>query len=282
MPLSSHDPPHPHLVTPTNESLDAVSTLAQAVYASRSSSAACRCRCECNLFPHSNSHCVPAWTMFAYNDICVQTHTSWHDISARTHASWHIRVLLLSIQIMHHVCVYSCTCIVVSMRVIRQVRHLTSHVDALKHQQQAIQTRFINVFEELKTLKWGVSASLFARSAWTWKCFTCMHHLCFMCVCTGMVPSTYTVCVTWVVLSMQGVGVRGVCDVCCQVVTTEQARVRMDEAGTRYRHHACNIQVSLVACVYTYIHPYIHTYIEHTPLPSLLQHAGIICCNTQV
>jgi hypothetical protein len=31
-----------------------------------------------------------------------------------------------------------------------------------------------------------------------------------------------------------------VCDLCCQVVTTVQARVRMDDAGKRYRHEACN------------------------------------------
>ncbi len=47
----------------------------------------------------------------------------------------------------------------------------------------------------------------------------------------------------------QTVIMRGVCDVCGQVVTTEHARVRMDDAGTRYRHEACNSQVSCVAAI---------------------------------
>jgi hypothetical protein len=75
----------------------------------------------------------------------------------------------------------------------------------------------------------------------------------YMHVCTGVVTSTYTVSLTRLFLLVQGAGVRGVCDVCCQVVTTEQARVRMDDAGTRYRHEACNNQVLFVAYIHMYI-----------------------------
>ncbi len=38
--------------------------------------------------------------------------------------------------------------------------------------------------------------------------------------------------------------VRGVCDVCMQAVTTDHERIRMDDAGMRFRHLECNHKVA--------------------------------------
>jgi hypothetical protein len=82
-----------------------------------------------------------------------------------------------------------------------------------------------------------------------------------------------------------------VCEVCAMCAAKWWRQSRLASGWMRQAHAtATTPATSRYHLLHVYIHPSIHTYVEHTPLQSrlqhagiiCLQHAGIICCNTQV